>query len=265
MSQVILLVDDEENILSALYRLLRQDGYEILRAVGGAAALELLKSHKPGVIISDQRMPGMTGVQFLSQAKTICPDSVRLVLSGYTDLKTVTDAINEGSIYKFLTKPWDDDFLRATVADAFRFHDILLQNKILQQDLLAANEQLSRQAELEIALSHEQTKVSLEALETAQEVLDIIPVAVIGVSMEGDIILANQAAENLLGGISLFGGNIHHVLPGILDNPDAIALPGVRPYLINETQTTLNILPLSPMHKGLRGLVLVFTPMNANI
>ena len=116
----LLLVDDEENILSSLRRLLRRDGYTILTATGGLAALELLATHPVDVIISDQRMPGMTGVEFLRKAKDMHPDSVRLMLSGYSDLQSVTDAINEGAIYKFLSKPWDDAMLRANIEEAFR-------------------------------------------------------------------------------------------------------------------------------------------------
>ena len=119
-TRTVLLVDDEENILSALKRLLRRDGYRILTAGGGAQGLELLASEPVDVIISDQRMPQMTGVEFLRQVKALYPETVRLVLSGYTELQSITDAINEGAIYKFLTKPWDDDQLREEIRDAFR-------------------------------------------------------------------------------------------------------------------------------------------------
>jgi DNA-binding NtrC family response regulator len=75
------------------------------------------------VIVSDQRMPGISGTQFLSRVKDMYPDTMRIVLSGYTDLATLTDAINRGAIYKFLTKPWDDEDLRKQVQDAFRQFD----------------------------------------------------------------------------------------------------------------------------------------------
>jgi len=77
------------------------------------------------VILSDQRMPGMSGTEFLSQVKEMYPDTVRIVLSGFTDLASVTESINRGAIYKFLTKPWDDDALRAQVLEAFRRHEHL--------------------------------------------------------------------------------------------------------------------------------------------
>ena len=109
MERTLLLVDDEENITSALVRLLRRDGYNILRANSGEAGLALLAQNEVGVIISDQRMPEMSGVEFLSKVRERYPDTVRIVLSGYTELNSVTDAINRGAVYKFLTKPWEDE------------------------------------------------------------------------------------------------------------------------------------------------------------
>jgi response regulator RpfG family c-di-GMP phosphodiesterase len=123
-SRTLLLVDDEASILSSLKRLLRQDGYEILTAQNAEQGLILLASHPVDVIVSDQRMPGMSGVEFLRRAKIMYPDAARLVLSGYTDLQAVTDAVNEGAIYKFLTKPWNDVFLRAAIESAFHFKEI---------------------------------------------------------------------------------------------------------------------------------------------
>ncbi|MGM0570305.1 EAL domain-containing protein [Marinobacter sp.] len=118
----LLLLDDETNIIRALTRLLRRDGYRILSTTSVKEAFELLAANNVQVIISDQRMPEMSGTEFLSQVKDIYPDTVRIVLSGYTDLKSVTDAINEGAIYKFLTKPWDDQQIRSHVRQAFVYY-----------------------------------------------------------------------------------------------------------------------------------------------
>jgi len=117
--KTILLVDDEENIISALTRLLRRDGYNILRANSGQAGLELLAQHRVGVIISDQRMPGMTGTEFLTKVREIYPDTIRIVLSGYTELNSVTDAINRGAVYKFFTKPWEDEMRTLLASSPF--------------------------------------------------------------------------------------------------------------------------------------------------
>lgn len=119
----LLLVDDEENVLRALVRVLRRDGYIIHTATNATEGFELLAKNRVQVIVSDQRMPGISGTQFLSRVKEMYPDTMRIVLSGYTDLATLTDAINRGAIYKFLTKPWDDEDLREQVRDAFRQYD----------------------------------------------------------------------------------------------------------------------------------------------
>lgn len=118
--QTLLLVDDEENILHSLKRLLRKEPYQVLSCSSAAEALELLALHQVQVIISDQRMPEMNGTEFLSRVKEMYPDTVRIVLSGYTDLRSVTEAINRGAIYKFMIKPWQDDELKREIAAAFR-------------------------------------------------------------------------------------------------------------------------------------------------
>lgn len=118
----LLLVDDEPSILSALKRLLRREGYHILCAESAAHGLELLATHLVQVIISDQRMPVMTGTEFLGKVKDLYPDTVRLVLSGYSELNTLTEAINKGAIYRYLSKPWDDEKLKQEVTLAFRHH-----------------------------------------------------------------------------------------------------------------------------------------------
>lgn len=119
--RTLLLLDDEANILRALTRVLRRDGYRILSTTSVQEAFDLLAKNEIQVIISDQRMPEMSGTEFLSQVKALHPDTVRIVLSGYTDLKSVTDAINEGAIYKFLTKPWDDKQIREHIQQAFHY------------------------------------------------------------------------------------------------------------------------------------------------
>jgi diguanylate cyclase (GGDEF)-like protein/PAS domain S-box-containing protein len=116
----LLLVDDEQNILSALRRLFRREGYQVLTATAGAEALELLALNPVQVIISDQRMPEMSGVEFLSRVKELYPETIRIVLSGYSELSTVTDAINRGAIWKYISKPWDDEALLQEVRAAFR-------------------------------------------------------------------------------------------------------------------------------------------------
>ncbi|WP_026600921.1 response regulator [Methylomonas sp. 11b] len=113
----VLIVDDEPYIMSALKRCLWRDDYEILTAGSGGEALELLANHPVMVIICDQRMPDMTGTEFLSRVKIMHPRTVRMIISGYADLNTITEAVNKGEIYKFHNKPWDDDELRNDVRE----------------------------------------------------------------------------------------------------------------------------------------------------
>jgi EAL domain-containing protein (putative c-di-GMP-specific phosphodiesterase class I)/CheY-like chemotaxis protein len=119
-SRTLLLVDDEPSILASLKRLFRREGYGILTAESGQQGLELLASNEVGVVISDARMPGMDGGEFLGKVREMYPQVVRMMLSGYTDLKAVTTAVNRGELFCFLTKPWDDAELVDTVRDAFR-------------------------------------------------------------------------------------------------------------------------------------------------
>lgn len=116
----ILLVDDERNVLRALARVLRRDGYKIVTASSFAEAFEALASHDVQVVVSDHRMPDGKGTDFLGSVKVSHPETVRLILSGYADLGTVTDAVNVGAVHRFMTKPWDDDELRDAVRDAMR-------------------------------------------------------------------------------------------------------------------------------------------------
>ena len=118
--RTLLLVDDEPSIRTALIRMFRHDGYKILSAGSGAEGLELLSLNQVQVIISDQRMPEMTGTEFLDTVRQMYPDTIRMILSGYTDLNVVTESVNRGAVSKFLTKPWDDEQLREHVRDAFR-------------------------------------------------------------------------------------------------------------------------------------------------
>lgn len=118
--QKLLLVDDEPNVLSSLSRLLRREGYTIITASSPSEAFDHLAREPIQVIISDQRMQEMSGTEFLTQVRQRFPDTVRLVLTGYNELEPVTAAINRGDIYKFLSKPWDDDQLREHIREAFR-------------------------------------------------------------------------------------------------------------------------------------------------
>jgi diguanylate cyclase (GGDEF)-like protein len=118
----ILLVDDEPNVLQALVRVLRTEGYRILCTSRPAEALGLLAAEKVDVIVSDHRLPEMSGIDLLRRVRSLHPDIVRLMLTGFADLGMLTAALNEGGIYKLILKPWTDELLRDDIRKAFRHH-----------------------------------------------------------------------------------------------------------------------------------------------
>lgn len=122
-SRTLLIVDDELDTLAALQRVLADEGYRVLTAASAREGFELLAKNPVQVILSDQRMPGMSGTEFLSCVKALYPDTVRMVLTGYVELETVVQAVNEGAIYKFFGKPWDEEQLRGQIRDAFLYHE----------------------------------------------------------------------------------------------------------------------------------------------
>ena len=215
--RTLLLVDDEENILASLRRLLRRDGYRILTATSAAEGLLQLAAHEVDVIVSDQRMPQMTGVEFLRRAKALYPDTVRIVLSGYTELESITAAINEGAIYKFLTKPWEDQLLRANIDEAFRQKAMADENRRLARQLQEANEELAGLNEKltqALATEHERTHLVETGLGSAVDMLLSLPAALVAIDEFGLVSFVNQAAQALWPDcLTLFGQDAAAVLP----------------------------------------------------
>jgi EAL domain-containing protein (putative c-di-GMP-specific phosphodiesterase class I)/ActR/RegA family two-component response regulator len=130
--RTLLLVDDDPGVSAALRRLLRRQGYRVLYAASGDEGLSLLALNDVQVVISDQRMPGMTGIEFLSRVKQIHPKIIRIMLSGYTAVDAIIEATNSGAVFRFHAKPWDDDALCASIADAFRYHWLMRNAEIAE-------------------------------------------------------------------------------------------------------------------------------------
>jgi DNA-binding NtrC family response regulator len=137
----VLYVDDEENNLLAFKAAFRRE-FNVLTAISGARALEILESTEVHIIITDQRMPGMTGVEFLQAVIPKHPGPIRILLTGYSDINAVVDAINKGEVYRYLTKPWDNDFLKTTLHQAYEVYRLRKENSRLIEELKKANEQL---------------------------------------------------------------------------------------------------------------------------
>ncbi len=126
-SSTLLLVDDEENVLHSLKRLFHKEGYNILTASNGIEGLEKLNSHQVSLVISDQRMPRMSGVDFLRQVKKRSPETIRIMLTGYTDIEVAIAAINDGEVYRYITKPWDEKEIKYTIHQALDKYNSTLE------------------------------------------------------------------------------------------------------------------------------------------
>ena len=210
----LLLLDDEPNILRALRRVFRAANYTVHTANTPDEAFELLARHPVGVVMSDQRMPLMRGTDFLARVKQLYPDTVRIVLSGYTELQSVTEAINEGAIYKFLTKPWNDVQLAEEIEQAFRQYEMVAESQRLQQRLRDSN----RELESRLKLNQQLLLKEGVALDVSHEALGVVPVPILGIDASGMIAISNAAADQLLGGgVSVVGEHVSDVLPADAD------------------------------------------------
>jgi CheY-like chemotaxis protein len=263
-ARTLLLVDDEELIITSLRRLLRRDGYNVVTANSGLQGLEVLARTPVDVIVSDQRMPGMSGVEFLRQARQQHPHTVRMVLSGYTDLQSVTDAINEGAIYKFLTKPWDDEHLRAQIAEAFRYKHLTDENRRLHlaleqahHDLLQAHERLHHLAQdQQRRLQHDEVVMGV-----SHEILDALPVAVLGCDEDGMVVLVNTRAQQVFADARP-GMDLAEVagLLGLADDLGAIGESGNTRVLAQGHDWAVRYSPLGRQSRS-RGGLLTFVPV----
>lgn len=139
----VLVVDDEDNILRAISRLLGDEEFTTITANSGENGLAVLQETPDvGLILSDQRMPGMSGAEFLAQAREVAPKAIRMVLTGYADVTAAVDAINKGGACRYLAKPWDDDMLIQAIRDGVTHYEMLRENERLQAIVQRQNQEL---------------------------------------------------------------------------------------------------------------------------
>jgi DNA-binding NtrC family response regulator len=119
------VVDDDPYVTATFEKLLSLDGYHVLTAGSATEGFEHLANNPVSVVISDQRMPGIGGIEFLSRVKELYPEVVRIIVTGYADMGSITEAINQGAVYKFLSKPWDYNFVRKIIIEAFEYNEYL--------------------------------------------------------------------------------------------------------------------------------------------
>ena len=149
----ILVVDDEADVVESIRELLRLD-YRVLVATRASEAMSILDARPVDVVMTDQRMPEMTGVELLHHVRETQPDTVRLLFTGYADVRAVVDAINRGNVYRYITKPWDPDELQGIVRDAVERRTLVAERQRLLGELKHANEELVR-ANAELAEASE--------------------------------------------------------------------------------------------------------------
>src|SRR5580693_988794 len=153
----ILIVDDEEIVLVALRDTLLREGYRVVPSPHAIHALSVLKQEKFSVVITDQQMPMVSGLEFLAQVREIQPDATRILITAVLSLSTVIDAINKGEIYRFIVKPWLREELLATVKNAVQRHELICHNARLQADTQTMNRQLQA---LNLALEAQVARVA---------------------------------------------------------------------------------------------------------
>lgn len=214
----ILCVDDERNVLKALRRLfMDEDDYDIMVAESGEEGLEILAEEGDiRLVVSDYRMPGMNGVEFLTQVCEKWPDTIRIVLSGYADTAAVVEAINLGQIYKFIPKPWNDEELKTAISAALQHQALKLQNNRLNEELQKKNQQLkeiNENLERLVTQRTEALEIRNRVLQISQGVLDVLPVVVFGIDPEQMIVHCNDYARELFpyGGLGPLGNYRHEV------------------------------------------------------
>jgi signal transduction histidine kinase len=139
----LLVVDDEPDVVQSVRDLLRLD-YHVLGTTRAAEGIRILEEEIVHIVMTDQRMPEMTGVEFLRKVRGDHPDAIRLLFTGYADIKAVIDAINQGSVYRYITKPWDPDELQAVIRQAADQYDLLVERKRLLAELQVKNQQLEK-------------------------------------------------------------------------------------------------------------------------
>lgn len=272
-ARTLLLVDDEESILSALKRVFRRDGYQVITATSGAQGLALLTQQPVDVILSDQRMPGMTGIEFLREAKRLYPHTVRMTLSGYTDLQSIIEAVNEGAVYKFLTKPWDDELLRSHVSHAFEQRELATENTKLwgavhqaNHELAMANQRLER-----MVLEESDRRIAMQqAAGASRDALDGLPMAVFGIGVDGMLAYVNrQAVIQWPEWSSALGGELQPSMQEVLDR---LVSPEQRPCTEGLSTTVEGrsarawVCPLTGLQQPLGYLMLMqLLPENATL
>ncbi|OIR16208.1 cyclic di-GMP phosphodiesterase response regulator RpfG [mine drainage metagenome] len=170
----LLFVDDEVNILSSLKRLFRPGGYRIFTAESGAQGLEIMQHEAVDLVVSDMRMPEMSGAQFLEQVNARWPDTIRILLTGHAEIGATIDAINKGHIYRYISKPWEDNDILLAIRQALHQKKLELANQSLEELTRRQNEELkdlNANLEAKVKARTEEVRQTMGFLEIAHDKL----------------------------------------------------------------------------------------------
>jgi response regulator RpfG family c-di-GMP phosphodiesterase len=266
----VLFVDDEENILHSLKRLLRKEGYQIQTATNGSDGLKILNNRDVHLVVTDQRMPGMSGTEFLAKVKEKYPEVIRIVLSGYTEVDSITESINKGHIYKFMLKPWNDQNLKLEIKQALEQYDLMQVNKTLHEKVIQKNEELKKINENLEMMVKERTldfEIQNQALELSRAILEDLPMPILGISNEMIIVLINRNMEALLFNnesieigrklSDYFSNDVEEKIIGALNEDGCSILTG---YQISKKTYDLTFTPLSGRFRGKGVVMTLLTP-----
>lgn len=265
----VLCVDDEQSIINSIKRLVRKENYRLITANSGQDGLTLLAENDVQIVISDQRMPEMSGTEFLKQVKTLYPQVLRIILSGYTEVDSITEAINEGSVYKFFLKPWNDHNLKLEIRQALEQYDLIQANKHLHEKVIAKNNELKRINENLEAAVKERTQtleVQNQALQLSQAVLEELSLPILGISREMIIVLANKAAMaleladhplNVGDGLDVYLKNGTH--DWIIDHFESDDHMQLECEGRNAKRFKMELIPLAGRFRG-KGLIMTLVP-----
>ena len=270
INHTVLCVDDEVNILQTLKRLLRKENYQLLTAASGKEGLEILANNDVHLVISDQRMPEMSGTEFLAEIKDRFPDVIRIILTGYTEVDAITESINRGHIYKFFLKPWNDDNLKLEIRKALDQYDLIKANEHLARTIIRQNEILKEMNdELEGKVEKRTRELVLrnQALELSQTILENIPFPILGISEENIIVLENRNVANLVFKNNrkiVIGDNLSEYLDETVTDKVRLAIAEnreewIRRYPLADKHYSLAISPLSGRYLG-KGVIITFVP-----
>jgi len=194
----ILIVDDEENILKALKRLLRAEPYEIYTASTPEESIAMCSEQSFDVILSDYRMPSMNGTDMFRLIQDKLPDSIKIIISGYTDMDIILDALNQEYVDKYILKPWNEENLKIEIEKSLAHLNLIKCNHKLQQEIVHQNKKLKKVNEKLEELVAKRTRtlnIKNQALMISQSVLNKIPLPIIGVDGTMMVVLVNNAAE----------------------------------------------------------------------